>query len=146
MSCRLAWAIAATAAAAFAGCIPNLPPPDQVFLYNLWAENRGPADRYMVLGHGLDGGSSEPALLVPAGQTVSTYSTTIGSQPGAAGAVLVYDPNCDLVGRVVVNAGSYLLTLDGDAATVTELAPGAEPTDAPKARDAPRNCPGGAPP
>ena len=146
VSDRWACAIAAAAVAALAGCIPNLPPPDQVFIYNLWAVNQGPADRYIVLGHGLDGGSSQPALLVPAGQTVSTHSTTIGSQPGAEAAVLIYDIDCVLVGRVVVNLGSHLLTLEEDRATVTGLAPGTEPAAAPKARDAPRNCAGGAPP
>ena len=126
-----------------AGCTPGHAVP----LYNLFAVNTGPEDRLIVLGNSPDGASTQPTLVIPAdGRPRSTRSTTIGSQPGANGVVLVYDPECTLLARVEVEVGSWLLTVDGDQATLAELARVTEPAGAELAGDAPRNCPGGAPP
>ena len=125
-----------------AACMPG----HNVPLYSLWVVNDGLEDRFIVLGNGPDGASTQPALVIPAdGRPRSTYGSTMSGTPGATAAVLVYDPDCHLVARVEVKVGSYLLTLDEGEATLAELARSTEPAGAEFAADAPRNCPGGAP-
>ena len=122
-------------------------PGHDVPLYNLWVVNAASGARAIVLGNSPEGGSTQPALLIPAdGRPRSTYGASIGSQVGATGAVLVYDLDCTLVARVEVKVGSYLLTLGDGEPVLAELARSTEPTGAELAADAPMNCPGGAPP
>jgi hypothetical protein len=126
-----------------AGCLPY----DDASLYSLWAVNTGAEDRLIVLGNDSDGNSTQPPLVIPAdGRTRSTFGSTMGSQAGATASILVYDPDCTLLAKVEVRVGSYLLTLDGDQAVLTELARPMQPTGAELAADSPANCAGGAPP
>jgi hypothetical protein len=117
-----------------------------VALYNLWAVNHGPEDRLLVLASDEAGRSTMPAVLIPAdGRTRSTLGSTMGSQPGAVAAVLVYDLECVLVARVEVVVGSHLLSLAGDQAVLSELERVTEPAGAELAATAPADCPGGTP-
>lgn len=125
------------------GCMPSHAVP----LYNLWVVNTGAEDRLIVLGNNPDGASTQPPVLVPAdGVTRSTYGSTMGSQPGATAAILVYSLDCTLLEKVDVRVGSYLLTLRPDDVVLTELARSQELTGAELAAAGPRSCPGGAPP
>ena len=121
-------------------------PGHNVPLYSLWVVNDGPEDRVIVLGNSPEGASTQPALVIPAdGRPRSTPGSTMSSAPGATAAVLIYDPDCNLVARVEVKVGSYLLTLDEAGPVLGELARSTEPAGAELAADAPSNCPGGAP-
>ena len=139
---RLGGAVAAVVAALIllAGCTPT----HNVPLYNLWAVNHGTEDRVLVLGNGPEGRSTMPAVVIPAdGRTRSTLGATLTGTPGAIAAVLVYDLDCSLVARVEVVVGSHLLTLDGDAAILSELARVTEPAGAELAETAPTDCASG---
>jgi hypothetical protein len=121
------------------GCAPTHDVP----LYNLWAVNHGPEDRLLVLGSDPSGRSTQPAVLIPAdGRTRSTLGSTMSGTIGAIAAVLVYDLDCALVARVEVVVGSHLLTLDGDEATLSELARVTEPAGAELAAASPTACSG----